>query len=154
MIARVGLLVEVQEFVAWADHERGPELHGAVTGLVLAIPLDERPASGQERVGTDERCRLEAVHLDDLCRFALFVDQDGEWHPFVFYEGLCVPFPSGSNSGHTDTGHQKIVVPVADLTGPFPAGQSAEVAQEEEDMALIGPQITKAVWCALGVEQR
>jgi hypothetical protein len=93
------------------------------------------------------------VHLDDLSGFTVFVKQDGEGHLFILDEGSCVSSASGAQCCDARPGFQDLFVPLTDLTGPFPTRQSAEVAQEEQYMAIIGPQVTEAVRGALGIGQ-
>ena len=153
MIPCVRLLVHIEDFVPWADDERCTKLHRTVPGLVLPMAPEQRLSAGQKCVGTDERCRFEPVHLDDPCCFTVFVNENLEGNVLVFDERLRVPLPSGADGGDARAGLKDLFVPLTDLTGPFPARQSAKVAEEEENMSLIDPQVTEAVQRAFRIGQ-
>ena len=68
------------------------------------------------------------VQLDDLRSFAVLVEEDGEGNVLVFDERLRVPLPSRTDGSDADAGIEELVVSLTDLTGPFPARQSAKVA--------------------------
>ena len=151
VVACVRLPVDVEQFVTRAEDERCTELHRAGTGLVLSVAAEQGPTSGEQGIGADERRSFQAVRLDDPGGFAVFVEQHGERHGFILDERLCVPLAPGSDGGDTNAGRQELIVPLTDLTGPLPAGQSPEMSEEEEYVALVGPQIAEALRRAFGV---
>jgi hypothetical protein len=89
---------------------------------------EQRLSAGQKCVGTDERSCLETIHLDDLCCFAVLVEEDGKGNVLVFDERSRVSSASRTDGSDADAGIEELVVSLTDLTGPFPARQSAKVA--------------------------
>jgi hypothetical protein len=67
----------------------------------------------------------------------------------------CLRVPLAARADRRDRGSrgEDLVIPVADLTGPLTTGQSAEVAQEQQHLRAILPQITESVFSAVGIEQ-
>jgi len=151
MVAGERLPVDVEQFVARAEDKRCTELHRARTGLVLAVAAEQGPSSSEQGVGSDERRSLEAVRFDDPGSIAVFVEQHGERHGLILDERLGVPLAPGPDRGDAYAGREELIVTLTDLTGPLPACQSPEMSEEKEDVALIGPQVAKAVERALRV---
>jgi hypothetical protein len=94
------------------------------------------------------------VHLDDLGSFPIFIKEDRKGYLLVLDEGVCIPFATGAKRRDVSTGCQDLLVALTNLTGPFPARQSAKMTQKEEHMALIDPQVTEAMWNTFGIRQR
>ena len=153
MVTSVRLLVHVEQLVPRTHHKRRSELHRALTGVTLPVPTEQRPAACDPCIGPYQRLGPELVHLDDLGRFPILIEEDRKGYILVLDEGLRIPFSSGAERRDASTGCQDLLVPFTDLTGPFPARQSAKVTQEEENMALIGPKVTEAVWSTFRIRQ-
>ena len=154
MVASVRLLFDVEQLVPRTNHKRRSQLHRTSAGVTLPVPTEQGPAPSDPCIGSYERLGPELVHLDDLGRFPVLIEEDRKRYILVLDEGLRIPFSSGAERRDASTGCQDVVVALTDLTGPFPARQSAEVTQEEENMALIGPQVTEAVWSTFGIRER
>jgi hypothetical protein len=154
MVARVRLFVDIEQFVPRTHHKRRPQLHRTLARVALPVPTEQRSSPSDPCVGPYERRGIELVHLDDSGSLPILIKEDWEGHILVLDEGLCIPFASGAERCDISTGRKYFLVPLTDLTGPFPARQSAKVTQEEKYMALIGPQITEAVRSALRIGQR
>lgn len=93
------------------------------------------------------------IHLDDLGSFPIFIKEDRKGYLLVLDEGLRIPFASGAERRDGSTGCQDLLVPFTNLTGPLPARQSAKVAQKEEHVTFIRPQVAEAVGRAVGIGQ-
>jgi hypothetical protein len=93
------------------------------------------------------------VHLNDLSSLAVLVEQDREGYVLVFDEGGGVSSAAGAEGCDSCPGFQDLSIPLTDLTGPFPARQSAKVAQKEEHVTFIRPQVAEAVGRAVGIGQ-
>lgn len=57
----------------------------------------------------------------------------------ILDESECVAPASGPDRSHTGSGGQDFLISVSDLTGPFTAGQSTEVPEEEDHMRGLSP---------------
>lgn len=142
MIARKTLEVLVDELVSRAEDDRRSELHRTATGVELAIAPSKGTCGGQ---GGTRRQRLPADRTspDDGGSGAVFVQEHREWELLLFDECLGVALPSRADRGDTGAGRQEIVLALTSLTGSLSTGQSAEVAQKEEHVRLLGPQVAQ-----------
>jgi hypothetical protein len=145
VVARVRLLVDVEQFIPRTHHKRCSQLHRTSASVALPVPAEQRPSSSDPCVGPYERRGFELVHLDDPGGFPILIEEDGEGHVLILDEGLRIAFASSAERRDVSTCCQDFLVPLTDLTGPFSARESAKVTQEEEYMALVGPQGTEAV---------
>ena len=153
MVACVLLEVLVEDLVAGSHHDGRPQLGRSAAGLALAMTARERPEAGRELARLQQRGRSYGGGPDDVGGGAVLIQQDGERDSLVLDEGLGVPLATGADRRDTCTRGQDLFVSVADLTGPLAARQSAEVAEEEDDLGLFGPQVTEPVLTLIGVDQ-
>jgi hypothetical protein len=121
MVARVRLLVDIEQFVPRTYHKRRPQLHRTLARVALPVTTEQRSPPSDPCVGPYERRGIELVHFDDPGSFPIFIKEDRKGHTLVLDEGLCIPFSSGAERGDISTGCKYLLVPLADLTGPFPA---------------------------------
>jgi hypothetical protein len=112
---------------------------------VLSVASGKRSCASEEGIRPDQRHCTESVRLDDGCGLAVFVEKYREGHLFILDECHGVPSAPGADCRDAGAGRLEISVIVPDLTGPLAAGQSAEVAEEQQDMRVARPQISQAV---------
>jgi len=153
MVAGVVLTVLVQDVVARAHHDGGSELERSAPCVVLSMPAGERPEPGGELPRAEQRCRTERPGSDDLGGRPVLVEQDRERDPLVLDERLCVASTAGADGGDAGTRGGDLVVSISDLTGPLTARQSAEVAQEEQDLGTVAPEVAKAMLSSAGIDE-
>jgi hypothetical protein len=139
------LAIGIAHDVSRPDHDRPSELERACAGLALAVSGGERPDAGPELRRSHEGERPDPIGADDAGRSAVGVEEHHEGHPFLFDERRGVAPTSGADRRHAASGGEDLVVTIADLTDPLAAGQSAEVAEEQEHMGLLRPQVTQPV---------
>ncbi len=147
------LTVLVQDLVSRPHHDGRSELHRPAARLLLAVAAGERTDPGRERTRIEERARPERSGSDDLGGVAVLVEEDGEWNTLVLDERRGVSLPAGPDGGDEGTCGEDLLVSIADLTGPLTAGQSAEVAQEQQDVGLLEPEVAEPVLGAVGIDE-
>lgn len=149
MIAGEVLSMLVEDLVAWSHHDRGPELGRAPPGPVLAVPAEQRADRGTHGRGARQGSDPERVGGDDLCRHTVLVEQDGERNALVIDECGGVALSSGTDRSEPCPDGENLVVSIADLTGPLATRQSAEVAQEQQNVRPVRPEIPEPMRRAL-----
>lgn len=145
-------LLEVgeEDFVSGSDHDGGAQLQRAAARLVLTIAGRERPGGREGGSRFEGGHRAEGAGAHDSGRFPLLVEEHRERHFFVIDERLRIPFSPGSDRGDAGAGFDELVVSLADLTGPLPTGESAEMSQEQQDVRGLLPEVSKAVHGTVG----
>jgi hypothetical protein len=108
----------------------------------LTVPSNERSRTRKPCVRPDKRGCTEVVRLDDICSNAILVQKDIEWHGLVVDERLGVCGIAGAYGRYARSGGCDLLVSISNLTGSLTAGQSTEVPQKEEQVAIVGPQVT------------
>ncbi len=153
MITRIRLFVDVNEFVAWRHYECRSELRGSAAGVVLPIALCHRTRPRQPCIRS-ERCRgSQLVQHNGVCCGPVLVEKYWEGNVLVLDERRCVSSTTGANSCDARSGRCQLFISVSDLTGPFSAGQSAEVSEKEKDMRFVRPQVAEPVKRSVGVRK-
>lgn len=153
MVSGVVLAILVEDLVAGGHHDRRTELEGAATGILLSMTACKRPETCGDGPWSKDGRRPKRSRADDLSSEAILVEEDRKGHALVFDEGLGVPLPPRADGRDLGTGRKDLVISIADLTGPLAAGQSAEVAKEQQDVRLISPEIPEAVLGLIGIDQ-
>ena len=153
MITGMILVVGVEQLVARPDHKGRTELERAAARLLLAMTPGERLQPSPDRFGRQVGGGADRVGLDDLGRRTILIEQHGERELLILDESLGVSLATGPDGNHRHAGVDEGVLFVANLTGSLAAGQSAEVAQEEEDRGPLGPQFSKRVGIAVRIDQ-
>jgi len=153
VVTRKLLLVAVDQLVAWHHDERCAELGGSSTCLALAIAASKGSRTCKESIRSDQRSCAETVHLDDVGSLAVLVEQDRERNALVLDERIGVAFPACAESCHTSARCRDLFVSIADLTGPFATGCSAEVSEEQEHVGIFCPQISESMHPTGGVRE-
>jgi len=97
MVSRVRLLVDVEELVAWSDHERRTELGRSTAGLVLAVTPDQRSRTCHPRVGTERGCCSQLVQRHNSRSGPFLVQEHRKRHRLVLDEGCCILSTTGTN---------------------------------------------------------
>jgi len=128
-------------------------LHGAAASILLAVPPHERSETSGDRIRPESCHCTNLSGSDDLGCLAVLVEQDRERHILVLDERRCVTLATRSDGGDPCTRCEDLVVSLADLTGPLAAGQSAKVAQEEKNLRLVLPTVTKAMLGTIGIDE-
>ena len=153
MVTGEVLEVRIQQFVARSDHEGGAQLHRPTTRLLLAVSARGRPGTGDPCTGPHHRGHPDLLGAGDLRCSAVLIQQNGKRHPLILDECLGITLPARADGGDLDTCCDEVVVSVADLTGPLAAGQSAKVAEKEDHMGALLPQVAEAMRTAFGIDQ-
>jgi hypothetical protein len=117
-----------------------------VTPRKRAVPGCNLPRLQQRR-------RSERPRSDDLSGAAVLIEEHRIRDLFILDERFGVLPAAGSDCGDRGTGGDDLVVSVADLTGPFTAGQSPEVSKEEQNLRLFRPEVTESLLGALGIDE-
>jgi hypothetical protein len=94
------------------------------------------------------------IHLDDLRSLAVFIKKHRKRNCLVLNECHRVASATGAQRGYARPGSKNLIVPFTDLTGPFPARQSAKVAEKQEYVSFFSPKITKSVGRTLRIGER
>ena len=142
VIACERFLVHVEQFIAGCHDECCSELGGAAPQTALTVPANERSRTRKPCVRPDQRGGTNVVHLDDIRSNAFFVQKDVEGHGFVLDERLRVFGITGAYGCYPRSGGCGLLISISNLTGSLAAGQSTEVPQKEEQVAIVGPQVT------------
>jgi hypothetical protein len=153
VVAGVFLEVLVAKLIAGSDHQGRPELKWAPPCVVLHVSLHQGSRSGRELAWADQSGLAQCARSHQLGGPAVLVEKNLKRHGFIFDERLGISASSGADRGHISTSAQDLVVSLTDLTGPFPAGQSAEVAEEEENPGIGRPTVSEAVLVTVGVHE-
>jgi hypothetical protein len=61
---------------------------------------------------------------------------------------------TGANSCYARSGRSDLLISISNLTGSLAARQSTEVPQKEEQVAIVGPQVTESIHRAFGIAKR
>ena len=153
MVAGELFEVLVEKLVAGSDDEGCPELEGPPPGVVLHVSLDQSSRPGGELAGADQSDFAQGARPNQLGSSAVLVQKHLKRHGFIFYEGLGISPSPGTDCSHVRPGAEDLVVSLTDLTGPFPAGQSAEVAEEENNSGIGCPTVSEAVLVTFGIHE-
>lgn len=153
MITCKVLSVFVHDVVTWAYDDRCTQLHRPGTTLGLAMAAGKRPNACADCGRAYEGAEAKLVGLDDLGCGAVRVEQHRERHVLVFDEGRCIATSSRADRRDSGARRKQLFVSVADLTGPFTARESPEVAKEEQHMGLVCPQVTQPLLCVVGSDK-
>lgn len=153
VVAGIILEVLVQQPVARTDHQRGAQLERPPPGVSLPVSFQRRSGAGDQLGGLDQRAHAHLPGAGDLGGGAVFVEEHLKGNRLVFDESLGVPLAAGSYRSDVGTRIEDFLISVADLTGPFTAGQSAEMAKEEDDPHLLGPSVAEPVLRLEGVDE-
>lgn len=153
MVAGVVLVVLIEDLVAGPHDDRCTELQGTATRLALPVARRQGSEASDQLARLHKRGCPERPRADDLRCQALLVEQYRERDLLVLDERLCIPLAAGSDGGDTCTRGEDLVVSLADLTGPLTAGQSTEVAQEQQHMGSFPPEVTEAVLGPVRIDQ-
>ena len=147
------LEILVQDLAARPDHEGRPKLHRASAQIVLALTFQRGAGAGHHLPRPHQRTHREGVGADDASCLAVFIEEDFEGNRLVLDERHGVAATTRSDGRHVGTGVENLLVSLADLTGPFPASESAEVTEEEDDPGVLLPAITQTMLISLRVDQ-
>jgi hypothetical protein len=153
VVASERLPVDVEELIPRSHDHRGAQLGRPAASVVLSVSRGKRSCTGEKGIGPDQRYCSEAVRLDDVGCFTLLVEKYGKGHHLIFDKRLGVPPATRTDGRDTRAGCFEVFVSIADLTGPFSTGQSAEMPQKQKNMWFLGPKISKAVRRALRIGQ-
>lgn len=153
MVAGEIFEVGVQQLVARSNHEGRSQLERSLSWRPLAVSAHQRPAGGNRCPGSHHRGQPECLGSHHLGRLAVGVEQHREGNPLFLDEGECVAFASGADGGHFRPGGKQLLVSIADLTGPLAAGQSTKVAQKQQNVGSLPPEVPKAMELAGGILQ-
>ena len=134
VIAGVIFEVLVEELVAGCDDEGGSQLLPAAAGVLLTVSGCRCPQTSLHLGRLDEIEAAQVVGTDDLGGRPVFVQEHVEGDLLIFDEGFGIPLAAGADGNHPGTRGKDLVVSIADLTGPLAAGQSAEVAEEQDNV--------------------
>ncbi|HSR44354.1 MAG TPA: hypothetical protein VLT15_03870 [Acidimicrobiia bacterium] len=145
MVAGVVFVVGVEELIPGADDERCAELKRPAARAPLTMSLGEAPRRRCPGRRGDDRSDSQLLRARYFGRGSLFVEQDTERNLFVFDESLGVAPTAGADGGDTRTGVENLVVSLTDLTGPLPTSQSAEVAEKQDHLGMLGPEVPETV---------
>lgn len=148
------LVIGVEQLVAGADDECGPELERAAPRLLLDVPSGQRARRSHHGPRPDHARQPELAGADDLGGGAIFVEQYLEGNPLVLDERQRVALASRADGGDARTCGQDLVIPVADLTGPLAARQSTEVPKEEDHPRILLPSVAQMLGAAMRVDER
>ena len=143
MVACKVLVVGVAKLVAGSDDQRRAELERAPAGIALAVAGDGRSNSGDDLAGREQLESRRRLGAGDLGGGPVLIEKDREGNSLGFDEGLGISFASGADRSDFRPGGPYLVVSIADLTGPLTAGQSAKVAEEEDHLWLVCPQVAQ-----------
>lgn len=149
MIHRGLVDVLVDEPIAGADDERRAELEHALAAhvdLVAAAPGADGVAVG---LRAEHVPGAAALHAREVRGLGVVIDEDGEWDVLLFDEMAGVLRVTGPDRDEAGAVRLDVAVRVAQLRGMFPAVQSPEVAEENEDDRLLGPVVAEAVVLAV-----
>lgn len=149
MVTGILLAVLEQQLVAWPDHERGAQLHGPGAGSVLAIAGRERSRRRHDGGASQQGRGSDLARLHGRSCVAVLVEKHRKREVLVFDECLRIVATPGADRSHRVG--RELVLALADLTGPLPARESAEMAQEEQRMGGVRPQVSQAVGPSLHV---
>jgi len=153
VVTCVVLVVLVEDLVARPDHDGGAQLHGPSTGVLLPIALEEGTHPCGNGVRAEQRRGPQRPRAHDLGGIAVLVEQDWERHILVLDERRCIALATRTDGGDLCTRCEDLVVSLADLTGPLAAGQSAKVTQEEKNLRLVLPTVTKAMLGTIRIDE-
>lgn len=153
MVACELLEVLVEDLIARAHHDGRSQLGRSTAGLPLAMTTGKGTEAGGELARLQQSRRSDRCGADDVGGGSVLIQQDGKRNVLVLDEGLGVAFAACADGGDAGSGGEDLVVSVADLTGPLAAGQSAEVAKEENDLGLLGPQVAEPVFSLVGIDE-
>ena len=153
MIPGEVLEVLVQKLVARSDHQGRPELHGAPSYVALPVPFQCGASAGDDLPRPHQRAHGEGVRTHQACSLSIFIEKHFEGNRLVLDEGFGVATTASPDSRHVGAGVENLLISLADLTGPFPAGESTEVTQEENHPRILLPPIPQSVLDPLRIDQ-
>ena len=137
-----------EHFVTRTDHESRTEWEGPRPGAVLPVPAGEGSGSRDDGRATEQGRGADRAGFDRFRGVAVLVEEDRKRELLVLDERLCEMASAGTDCG--DGGIGEVVSTFADLTGPLPARQSAEVTQKQQRMGTLLPELSEhdgvAVW--------
>lgn len=136
MVAGELFEVFVAKLVARSDHQSRPELERPPPRVVLHVPPGQSPRSRCDLTRADERHLAQSAGADQFGGGAILIEKYLKGHRFIFDERLGVSASPGPDCSYVGASGEDLVVSLTDLTGPFPASQSAEVAEEEDNPGI------------------
>lgn len=128
-------------------------MEGTPACVVLSLSRRQRPRSGHELSGTDQRQLAESAGADQLRRRSVFIEKHFERDRLVLDERLCIAASAGTDRGDVRTGVEDLLISLTDLTGPFTTGQSAEVAEKEDDPGISRPAVAEPLLGPLRIDK-
>lgn len=154
MIRSVSIAILVAEIVARPDHERRPELIGALarnSDSMPCLPGADRLGVG---IGMEELVEANSFDRRHARGRGVIVDEYREGNPVVLDERARESRVAGADDHDFTTGRRYFRILVAQLRGMRTAIQSAEVPQKDERHVAIAPVIAEALAVRLGILQR
>ena len=144
MISGVIFEIVIVQTISWADDECRSELAGAASNGVLAVAGPQGSRSGGPSAYFGESPDSQRLGADDLGSGTVLVQQHRKRNGFVLDEGLGVASPSGADRGDVGPGREDLFVPLPDLTGPLPAGQSTKMPEKQHHLGPLRPMVTES----------
>jgi hypothetical protein len=123
------------------------------SGVVLPVAFGQRFRPGHELAGADQRKHAERAGAYQLRRCSVFVEQHLKGNRFVLDECLCIAAPAGADRGDVGSRGEDLFISLTDLTGPFATGQSAEMAEKENNSGAFRPAIAEPLLGTLRIDQ-
>ena len=153
MVAGVVFVVGVEELIPGADDERCAELERPAPRAPLTMSLGEAPRRRCPGRRGDDRSDSQLLRARYFGRGSLFVEQDREGDRLIFDERFRIAPAAGTDGGDSCSGRQDLLVSIADLTGPLAASQSAEVAEKQDHLGMLGPEVPETVLVTVGASE-
>ena len=146
MVGGVQVNVLVPDLRAGSNDEGPAELVHSLATLSNAIAIAMGAPRTLEASGIEQqRGVVDLADRSRARRVGGVVDEDGKRDPFVGNEGLGVALVTRSDGDDVCACSGDLVVGVSQLRGVFPAEQSAEVAEKDEDDRTVGPERAETV---------
>lgn len=129
-----GMLFEMDEtkLVAGTDHQCASELKWSRSGLLLTVPGGEGSRGCAPLVRVERGAGRHRLCPDHRSRRTVHIEEHPERHLLAFDEGLRHATATGSDGGDICSPLGDLLIPVTHLRHALTAGQSTEVAQEEQ----------------------
>lgn len=128
-------------------------MEGPPSGVALSVSFGQRFGPGHELAGADQRKPAQSAGADQFGCRSVLIEQHLEWNRLILYECLCIAATTGPYRRDVGPGSEDLLISLTDLTGPFAAGESAEMTEEEDDPGVCGPAVTNPLLGPLGVDQ-
>ena len=153
VVAGEFLKVRIAELVAGPDDDGCTQLEGAFPRIALSIPFGQSSRPGRELAGAGKSHFAQGASANELGGRAVFVEEHFERNRFILDESLRIAASAGTDSGDVRTCCEDLLISLTDLTGPFPAGQSAEVSEEEDDPGVGRPAVAEPLFGPFRIDQ-